>query len=435
MMAAPAGGRERPEGEVFALVVEAEGDVLQPEIVKLVRQYRALQRVPEAPPAEATPGGAKKSVPPAAEPAEPAVEARPILVPQTEKLLRAQTVAFSPDGRSIASGSSDHVIVWDATTGELQETLDHAGASSVAFSPDGEVLASQSDAQVVLWDLATGEQIRTLTPQPGVINLRGLRFSPDGSTLASGWDGCTLYDVATGEPKQTVGAQGEPAFSPDGETMAVGRGNDVVLFDRATGNVARVLAGPTDAGFRYVSSVAFSPDGKTVASATENEGATILLWDVATGRQVRALTGPGIGGRSVAFSPDGKTIASAVGGAAVLLDAATGKRKRTFAGIAQPYGRTLAFSPDGKALALVESSGAVCLREVATGRRLAALYAFDGGKAWLAATPKGYYTGSANVGEHIRWRNAGDQTLLPADKYAAKCRRPDLVAAALRGKP
>jgi WD40 repeat protein len=223
------------------------------------------------------------------------------------------SVSFSPDGKTLASGSEDKTIkLWDVATGKPITTL--TGHTStvygVSFSPDGKTLASRSDDKTIkLWDVATGKPITTLTGHDSQVN--SVSFSPDGKTLASGSEDKTikLWDVATGKPITTLKGHASwvysVSFSPDGKTLASGStDNTIKLWDVATGKPITTLTGHDS----WVYSVSFSPDGKTLASGSSDK--TIKLWDVATGKPITTLTGHDSPVFSVSFSPDGKTLAS-----------------------------------------------------------------------------------------------------------------------------
>ncbi|RYP44524.1 hypothetical protein DL768_009019 [Monosporascus sp. mg162] len=197
-------------------------------------------------------------------------------------------VAFSPDGKTLASASADNTVrLWDAATGAQQQTLEgHSDwVNAVAFSPDGKTLMSAStDKTVRLWDAATGAQQQTLEGHSDWVN--AVAFSPDGKTLASASGDKTvrLWDAATGAQQQTLEGHSDwvsaVAFSPDGKTLASASNDKTVrLWDAATGAYQQTLEGHSD----WVNAVAFSPDGKTLASASDDN--TVRLWDAATGAQ------------------------------------------------------------------------------------------------------------------------------------------------------
>ena len=262
-------------------------------------------------------------------------------------------VAFSPDGRLLATASRDGTArLWDPATGHCLRTLTgHTGeVTGVAFSPDGQLLATASrDKTARLWDPATGHCLRTLTGHTGEVT--GVAFSPDGQLLATASrDGTArLWDPATGHCLRTLtGHTGEVtgvAFSPDGQLLATAsRDGTARLWDPATGHCLRTLtsaAGPV--------SVAFSPDGRLLATASRDK--TARLWDPATGHCLRTLTGHTGTVWRVAFSPDGRLLATASRDkTARLWDPATGHCLRTLTGhTGTVWG--VAFSPDGRLLA------------------------------------------------------------------------------------
>jgi len=290
--------------------------------------------------------------------------------------IRGPAVAFSPDGKIVASGSGDGTIeLREVATGALDRTLSgQAGVWCIAFSPDGRTLAAGSlDQTVELWDMATGVLTRTLsisTEQTAMsLGFHNISFSPDGKTLAaSGYDDSTvkLWDVTAGSLLRTLSGHTGPvnsvAFSPDGRTIASAGFYDmtVKLWDAATGALLHTLSGHTG----YVWSVDFSPDGKVVASGSDDR--TIKLWDAATGKPLRALSGCSGSVYSAVFSPDGRSLASGShdDGMIGVWDTDTGTLLRGVSAHTTPVS-SIAFSPNGKLLASV-SEGAATVWNVAT---------------------------------------------------------------------
>ena len=275
------------------------------------------------------------------------------------------SMAFSPDGRTLAAVDHSGIGLWDATTGRETATLDlGATAESVAFRTDGGTLAvGGTDGDISLWDVAGIQRASVIAGSP----VRALAFSPDGRTLAVGDDGgIGLWDVTTGRETATFNQIADVSgveFSPDGRTLAAVDGSDVSLWVVATGQRTVILDNNND---NTISGVAFSPDGRTLATADDG---SIGLWDVTTGRET-ATFGENNAVSSVAFSPDGRTLAAADGRDVSLWDVAA--RQRTATLDKNNAAASVAFSPDGRTLA-VGGAGGAGLWNLVTGREIAAL--------------------------------------------------------------
>jgi len=256
-------------------------------------------------------------------------------------------VAFSPDSETIATTSEDKVArLWDAETGNAIATLVHqADVNAVAFSPKAKIIATASDDNTVrLWDAETGNAISTLVHYFGV---NAVAFSPDGTAIATAsddkitrfWDTDTGREFATLDYKSGVNAL---AFSPDGTAIATASDDNTVrLWDTRTCKEITTITHKDK-----IIALAFSPDSKSIVTATDSNIAR--LWDAYSGQEV-AILNHQYQVRSVAFSPDGKTIATATGrNTARLWDTYTNKQVASLNH--QDKIIALAFSPDGQSI-------------------------------------------------------------------------------------
>jgi WD40 repeat protein len=304
------------------------------------------------------------------------------------------TVAYSPDGQFVLSGSQDYTMkLWAVATGrEVRTFSGHTSfVSAVQFSPDGLFALSGSwDHSLKLWEVATGREVRGFAGHTAMVE--AVSFSPDGRfALSSSQDASIrLWDIAKGQEVRSFTGHGSAVwsvtFSPDGRTaLSASADRTLKLWDAETGQLLRSFTGHKDG----VWDVAFSPDGRLALSGSSDR--TLKLWDVATGREIRTFTGHTDAVRSVGFSPGGRQALSGSGGVSAagakpenlvkLWDVETGKELRSFAGH-DNWVRAVAFSPDGL-VALSGSQDATLKRwDLSDGLEIGS---FSGHMGWVRA--------------------------------------------------
>lgn len=291
------------------------------------------------------------------------------------------SVAFSPDGKRIATSSLDGTVkIWEAETGTETLTLHghNDAVSSVAFSPDGSELVTASwDKTAKVWDAVSGKPLITLSGHTDGIS-RAI-FSPmEGGThvITASDDGTAkVWDVKTGKELLTLSDQSgwinSIAISPDGNRIATAQVDGITkIWDANTGEEILTLSGHAD----NVLAVAFSPDGTKLA--TGGFDGIAKVWDVQTGETLLTLTGHHNSAiYSVTFSPDGSRLAtSSSDNTAKVWDVATGTELITLAGHTG-FVLGASFSPDGEWLATASTDGTAKVWDLAPSHELFALTA------------------------------------------------------------
>jgi WD40 repeat protein len=264
------------------------------------------------------------------------------------------TLAISPDGQTLVSGSADKTIkVWNLSIGQEILTLkSHLNPiNTLVISPDGQTLVSGSaDKTIKVWNLSTGQEVRTLKGHSNPVN--SLIISSDWQTLLSGSADKTIkvWNLSTGQEIRTLTGNfsyvNTLAISPDGQTLASGSADKIIkIWNLSTGEEIRTLKGHDS----YVNTLAISPDGQTLLSGSADK--TIKVWNLSTGQEIRTLRGHDSWVKSLAISPDGQTLVSGSADNTIKIwNVSTGQEIRTLTGHSN-HVNSLAISPDGQTIA------------------------------------------------------------------------------------
>ncbi|HYP00001.1 MAG TPA: hypothetical protein VER76_07400, partial [Pyrinomonadaceae bacterium] len=351
-------------------------------------------------------------------------------------------LVFSHDAKLMASAGSDSTIkLWDVELGRERLTLKgHAGAvHALAFSHAGRVLASASggmsldnllaqraetltaDNTVRLWNADTGSQLRALTGHTEQVN--AVAFSPDDKLVASGSNDGTvkLWAADTGAELRTlewsIGTVLAVAFSPDGKVLASGHSNYILLWDVSTGRLLKRLDGHMPRGRAAAAEELFTTELVTSGLSAPACGSTDFRWVT-----------------SLSFSHDGKTLASgSKDRTAKLWDARTGALLHTLSGH-DSWVTSVAFSPDDRMLASGSADTQVKMWNVASGREQISLVNIDR-RDWIVVTPDGLFDGSPAAWNQLLWRfGRNNYDVRPVEIFFNEFYYPSLLAEVSAGR-
>ena len=293
---------------------------------------------------------------------------------------------------------------------ETFELKGHTGpVMDVAFSPDGRMLASCSlDTTIRLWSLKRGELARRWIAH--ALGARAVAFAPDGKTIASAQKtsvGLTLWNVANGQSMREVSGHGDEinaiAFAHDGRLVSASDDKTIRIWRTANGRLAKTFEGHTE----WIRSVAISPDGTHLTSGTQVifSAAEIRIWDAASGKVLHKMQEGLDQVWSLAFSPDGQVLAS---GSKEVRAWRVADGKLLFKKVGhQGAVNRVVFSPDGTLIASASDDKTIRVWDASTGRLLKKLRQHDEGVNGVAFSPDGTLLASASTDRSVRlWKVA-----------------------------
>jgi WD40 repeat protein len=390
-------------------------------------------------------------------------------------------MAFSPDGKTLASGSGDdesrgEVKVWDVRAGKQFLTLGTPGyaVSSILFSPDNRFFAALSNGAIRIWDTRTGDLVHTTAMSTG--GHTALSFSPDSRLLVAGnvdgsiraWDvlsgelrrswkahsvgyvtidfshngrwlvsggsdkSIKVWDAKTWKEYKTLPPQSEVivnvAFSPDDKLLASACSDDetITLWRTSSWTTLRKVGERAINGV-WVTNIEFSPDGRVIAV-----GKNVFpgLWDTRTGRKIHDFSG---GGEAVSFSRDGRRVS--IGGSQTklrIMGTLSGKEVKALRGHDGPL-RAVTFSRSGKLVVSGSDDGTARIWDLATGTLLVTILVPVPGSGWLVVTPDGLFDGTSEAMSLVTWRSTVDLQTFPVDAFFTDFYHPGLLAEIMEG--
>ena len=322
------------------------------------------------------------------------------------------SAAFSPDGKWIVSGGGDNLVkVWDASNGEEVMTLEghEVRISSIDLSADGKrIVSGDYGGTIKVWDADSGEELLTIHAILGEGEyVRSVAISPDGKRIIAGRKSKRVHewDAATGEKLRTFRMQDQSVliveYSPDGKQIAMGCGSGMIKIVDTETEKETILTEGKGWERSLVVSLAFSPDGKRLVSGGYDR--IVRVWDTNTGKELTTLTGHPAPINHVVFSPDGQRIAStAYGGQSRIWDPSEDRESKVLKGGHTALVRDVVFTPDGKRLISASMDKTIKVWDVSTAKEITTLSGHEGVVWSVAISPDGRHIVSGSRDKTIR---------------------------------